>query len=69
MVSTMSPPLSPEVSGLLNQLSELSRGLENGLPGAREGRMQTCGALVSELAYLRDPSGCCSGRWWVSGSH
>jgi hypothetical protein len=47
----MSAPLSPEVSGLLTQLSELSSGLKNGQPGAREGLMGACSALISELAH------------------
>jgi hypothetical protein len=47
----MSASLSPEVSGLLNQLSELSSGLKNGQPGAREGLMGACLAMFSELAH------------------
>ena len=47
----MSTSLSPEVSGLLNQLSELSNGLKNGQPGAREGLMGACSGLISELAH------------------
>jgi hypothetical protein len=65
MVST----LSLEVSGLLNQLSGLSSGLENGQPGVREGRIQAGGALLLGLAHHSDLSGCCSGHWWVSGPH
>ena len=47
----MSAPLSPEVSGLLTQFSELSIGLKNGQPGAREGLLGACSALISELAH------------------
>ena len=47
----MSSPLTPEVAGLLNQLSELSTGPKNGEAGAREGLMGACGALISELAH------------------
>src|SRR3954447_26845867 len=45
-------PSQPEISGHLNQLSELSSG-KNGQPAAREGLKQACGALVSELAHPR----------------
>ena len=48
---TMSAPLSPEVSGLITQLSELSVGLEDGRAGAREGLLGACSALISELAH------------------
>jgi hypothetical protein len=47
----MSTPLSPEVSGLITQLSELSVGLKNGQAGAREGLLGACSALISELAH------------------
>jgi hypothetical protein len=50
----MSAPLSPEVSGLLDQLCELSSSVKNGQPGAREGLMGVCGALVSEFAHPVD---------------
>lgn len=50
MVSTMSPPPSPQVSGLLNQLSELSKGLENSQPVARKG---ACKHVVHWCQSLR----------------
>lgn len=47
----MSASLSPEVSGLLNQLAHLSNELKDGQVGAREGLMGACSALISQLAY------------------
>lgn len=47
----MSAPLSPEVSGLLNQVSELSNGLKNGEAGARQGLIGVCSALIAELSH------------------
>jgi hypothetical protein len=47
----MSAALPPEVSGLLNQVSELGNGLKNGQPDARQRLMGACSALIAELSH------------------
>jgi hypothetical protein len=62
---TSAPP-SERTLSLLDNIAELSDGLKNGRPGAREGLLGACASLVSELSH---PSETMLQLLWAQPTH